>query len=294
MHRWDYVKPPYHKAEWRNVLDIKSSKNVKIIGLALANSGGDGIYLGRTKTGGTNENVLIKDVVCDGNYRQGISVITARNLLIENTVMKNTAGTSPQAGIDFEPNSADEELVNCVIRDCVSENNASRGYLFALPHLTGKSAPLSVKFANCIARGSSGVALAFITGNEHADGPLTGTVEFVNCTFSVGAGPAVTVDRKPASGVRVRFVKCRIVNPAVRAPTTPPILFRARKGDTLNVGGVAFEDCVLEDAIDRPIMKYVDLSDSLRLIDVTGTLTVVRKGRETLHKFTQAYLDSLR
>ena len=93
MHRADYDDPTrYEKAEWRHVLSIRSSKNIEVHGLTLALSGGDGIYLGVSKRGVPDENVVIQDVVCDRNYRQGISVIAARNLLIENTVMKNTAG----------------------------------------------------------------------------------------------------------------------------------------------------------------------------------------------------------
>jgi len=52
-----------------------------------------GLYFGSAQAGVTNNDVHIKDVVCDGNYSQGISMITAENLLIEDTVLKNTAGT---------------------------------------------------------------------------------------------------------------------------------------------------------------------------------------------------------
>ena len=110
-----------------------SSKNIKVLGLTLALSGGDGIYLGVSKTGVPSENVVIKDVICDRNYRQGISVISARNLLIENTIMRDTGGTPPAAGIDFEPNEASERIVRCVMRNCVAENNQGDGYVFYLP-----------------------------------------------------------------------------------------------------------------------------------------------------------------
>ena len=42
----DYQNPPYKKGEWRHALNIKSSKNVLVENLLLADSGGDGIYLG--------------------------------------------------------------------------------------------------------------------------------------------------------------------------------------------------------------------------------------------------------
>ena len=45
MYRDDYAKAPYPKAEWRNVLDFKGCSNIKVYGLTLAESGGDGILL---------------------------------------------------------------------------------------------------------------------------------------------------------------------------------------------------------------------------------------------------------
>ena len=120
MWRDDYDRPPYAKAEWRHALSIRSCSNVCISGLSIIESGGDGIYLGVSQKGVPNTDVEIRDVVCDRNYRQGISVISAKNLLIENTVLQATAGTAPMAGIDFEPNHSAEPLVNCVMRNCLS------------------------------------------------------------------------------------------------------------------------------------------------------------------------------
>ncbi|MBD3291384.1 MAG: hypothetical protein GF393_00560, partial [Armatimonadia bacterium] len=131
MWQEDYDNPDlYEKAEWRHCLSIRGSKNIEVLGLTLRDSGGDGIYLGRS--GETNNGIHIKDVICDNNYRQGISVITCENLLIEDTIMRNTSGTPPQAGIDFEPNRPDEKLVNVVMRNCLTENNNSTGYTFYL------------------------------------------------------------------------------------------------------------------------------------------------------------------
>ena len=125
MHRDDYDGPDYEKAEWRHVLSFRGCTDVTVEGLTLSESGGDGVYLGTGRNRQTNRNVILRDVVCDRNYRQGISVITAENLLIENCVLKNTAGTAPAAGIDFEPNHPWERLVNWVMRDGVIEDNQS-------------------------------------------------------------------------------------------------------------------------------------------------------------------------
>ncbi|NUQ01248.1 MAG: right-handed parallel beta-helix repeat-containing protein [Armatimonadetes bacterium] len=139
MQRADYDGPDYKHAEWRHCLSLKSCSNVRVEGLTLAESGGDGIYLGTAKQWVTNLNVTIKDVVLDKNYRQGISVITAENLLIENTIMRDTAGTAPMAGIDFEPNHPQERLLNVVMRNCVTENNKGGGFVYYVPNLDASS-----------------------------------------------------------------------------------------------------------------------------------------------------------
>ena len=136
MNKADYQKPPYEPAEWRHGLSILSSSNVLVEDLTIEFTGGDGIYLGVCKAGVTCSAVTIRRVLCYENHRQGISVITARNLLIEDTIMRDTNGTAPQAGIDFEPNLANEELTNCVMRRCICEGNAGDGYEFYLPNLT--------------------------------------------------------------------------------------------------------------------------------------------------------------
>ncbi|MBO7679464.1 MAG: right-handed parallel beta-helix repeat-containing protein, partial [Thermoguttaceae bacterium] len=127
MRKSDYHKEPYEKSEWRHGICLRAVKNVRIENLVIRSTGGDGIYLGAGKGGAPCEDVTIRGVICDDNNRQGISVISAKNLLIENCVLSNTRGTAPESGIDFEPNAANECLINCVMRGCVMENNAGDG-----------------------------------------------------------------------------------------------------------------------------------------------------------------------
>ena len=47
MHKSDYFKPPYEKSEWCHALSFLSCRRVKIEGLAIRDSGGDAIYVGR-------------------------------------------------------------------------------------------------------------------------------------------------------------------------------------------------------------------------------------------------------
>lgn len=291
MHRADYANPElYEKAEWRHTLSIRSSSNVKVYGLTLAESGGDGIYLGITTRGVTNKDIHIKDVVCESHYRQGISVISAENLLIEDTVMRNTKGTAPQAGIDFEPNHADERLVNVVMRNCLSENNTGDGYMLYLRPLKKASEPLSVRFENCRAVDNYGAG-ARIINNNLPEEAVTGRVVFADCTLEGGTRPAITVDGNPPSGLAIRYEDVTIINPSADEPAMTPIQFRSGRDSEQPIGGVTFENVRIQDALERNPMGYLDSAGGLPLEAIDGTLIAVHGEREERLPLTPELLD---
>jgi len=150
MRKRDYQRRPYEKAEWRHAISIRGCNDVSIEGLTIRSSGGDGIYIGRGKGSNTYcENIVVKNVVLDDHHRQGISVISVRNLLIENVQIYNTSGTLPRSGIDFEPNRRDELLENCIVRECEIAGNRGPGILFSLQNLYPESHPVSIVIENC-------------------------------------------------------------------------------------------------------------------------------------------------
>jgi len=288
MQRAAYDSADYTHAEWRHVLNFHGCSNVTVLGLTLADSGGDGIYLGAGRDGQTNRDVVIRDVVCDRNYRQGISVITAENLLIENCVLKNTKGTPPAAGIDFEPNRPSERLVNCVMRKCTIEDN--HGYaihIYARP-LDGTSTPMSIRIEDCVTRGTNARSASVVTSCGEA-GPVQGLVEFVNCRFEDVGQTGINIGSKPPRGAKVRLVNCTLADPADKPIPSASILFSTRQGDLENVGGVEFVNCTIRQRVDRPVMRFDDLLGA-RLLDVTGTLIVEREGQRTVHTLDENLL----
>lgn len=291
MWRDDYDDPEqYKKAEWRHVVNLRSCENVQILGLTLAESGGDGIYLGVGGKRGPNTNILIQDVVCDQNYRQGISVISARGLLIERCVLKNTDGTAPRAGIDFEPNHPKEEITDCVMRDCLVENNAGDGYLFALQQLDSTSKPVSVKLENCRSVGNRSGFRIHAT-NRAGNEPVKGEVVAVNCEFIGSESSALAIGPKPAKGCQVRFERSRIVDSTVERPELAPILLQTRSADPDDAGGVTFVDCTIVDPVKRQPISFHDSAGGRKLVDVSGTLTVEHAGQSETVTLDQATID---
>ncbi|TWU17314.1 hypothetical protein Pla52o_53200 [Novipirellula galeiformis] len=293
MWKADYHSDAYTNSEWRHCVSLLSCSNVKIHGLTLADSGGDGIYLGVAKRGVTNTDVHIKDVICDGNNRQGISVISAENLLIEDTVLKNTSGTAPQAGIDFEPNHPGEKVVNCVMRNCVAENNAGGAYVLYLRPLDATSTPISVRIENCVSRGNNAVSASITTANGGPQGAPEGLVEFINCRFEDSGRAGISVRDMPVNSCRVRFENCVLADASDEPKRATPILFAAAADSTQDLGGVEFVDCKLVEPVDRPLMSFTDYAGELKVLDVTGTLNVVRNGQQRAVPITEKLLDEL-
>ena len=79
MWREDYANLSlgYTKGEWRSGLHLTSSSNVTVKHLTISNTGGDGVYV-KVLT-----DSRLHNITTTGAYRNGLSVISAENLLID-------------------------------------------------------------------------------------------------------------------------------------------------------------------------------------------------------------------
>ncbi|MEZ6148246.1 MAG: right-handed parallel beta-helix repeat-containing protein [Planctomycetaceae bacterium] len=292
MRKADYQQPPYQRAEWRMGLRVMGCQNVTVEGLRIESSGGDGIYIGSSGKNRWCEDVTIRDCVCFDNHRQGMSVISAQNLLVENCQFTGTSGTPPEAGIDFEADSEDERFVNCVVRNCTFESNSGHAILIYLKPMTSNSEPVSIRVENCHSRmGTPGMTPADFENRETSgwsgmsvgaigdDGP-DGLIEFLDCTTQNSGKEGVKVFDKSADRVKVRFVRCKWSNPWVsrhRSDSSPcvPVLIQLRRPEiTRRPGGIEFIDCHVFDDRFAPVVEYTQNDSHLGLFDVTGNLTV--------------------
>jgi hypothetical protein len=71
--------------------------------------------------------VHIRKVTSTNNRRQGMSILAARDLVVENSTFENTGGTPPSAGIDVEPGGGGRCVQNAVFSDNAYRGNAGRG-----------------------------------------------------------------------------------------------------------------------------------------------------------------------
>lgn len=142
------------KGEWGMGISIISSSGVQIINANIRDCWGDGIYLGESR-GIANHNITINNGIIDNNRRNGISVISADGLYISNTVLANTHGTNPQAGIDFEPNRNNNKLKDIKLKNIYTFNNFHQGVFFCLNNLNGGKNNTSIRLENHIDRGGT-------------------------------------------------------------------------------------------------------------------------------------------
>ena len=285
MWKADYQSADYDKSEWRHSLAFWSCENVTITGLTLDESGGDGIYLGSSKASEPCRRFVIKDVSCLNHHRQGISVISADGLLIENCELKGTSGTAPQAGIDFEPNHEGERVKDCVMRNCKLEGNAGGGFLFALSKLTAASAPISISIENCSSTGDK-YPIYVSLSTPHG---VAGSIDFRKCQFAKSTDDGVLLRNKGLHAAKVAFDHCSFTELNVKDPDGAPIRFRS-EGIASSAGGVVFRDCVVEDSKDRRPIDFND-SGALKLSDVTGRITVKHAGKTTAYDLSDDLMN---
>jgi parallel beta-helix repeat protein len=96
-------------------LVLRGSHHVVVEGVTATDFWGDGFHLGHSflfgdgseavdgGPDGSNAAIRFSGCVANNNRRQGMSIVQAADVLVENCTFKNTHGTPPEAGIDLEP-----------------------------------------------------------------------------------------------------------------------------------------------------------------------------------------------
>ncbi len=284
--------PAYRPSESRHVLRIFRSRDVLVQDLRFADSGGDGVYLGDAWVNHPEEpqvhvlvqRLTLRRVECADNYRQGMTVTGVWGLRVESSVFRDTRGTPPGWGIDFEPNNAFGAIRDVVIRDSRFIDNARAGIGFAMGHFASAE-PIEVAVLDSeisgAAGGSDGVKIHNLDDGRVADiyfrGLRVADIDFYGLFFSGknGATARVTLEdcvlRRTAR--RATWPRRNDAGAIVELPTAP-VFFTKAYVDRY-VGGVRVVDCTIYDDADRPAVYVLPRDDGLKAVrDVTGRLFV--------------------
>lgn len=119
--------------EWGYGISLTGARNSTIQDVHISRCWGDGInvqalysdYQNKTTTGHCR-NIIIKNVVCDSNRRQGMSIEGCIGISVSDSRFINTGiiqSTLPTAGIDIEPWFDTEVVKDVQINNCVFADN---------------------------------------------------------------------------------------------------------------------------------------------------------------------------
>jgi len=254
MRKDDYTSRGYEKGEWRHGICLQGATNVKIRGVRIERTGGDGIYIGPTWDADRNTctNIRVADCTLRDNHRQGITVVSGVDVRIENCLITGTSGTAPQAGVDLEPSHPDDRLTAIHLKHIVAEGNAGSGLLANLSRLSRKSEPISVRIEHCLVRDSVQPGLRVLLHEEHG---ARGWIEFVDCTVEGTQYAGAAVVWNTDTHLQLRFDHCRWADVA-RKSGQPPIWLELSGSESSRAEpSVEFKDSIVFDHKQRDAIR---------------------------------------
>lgn len=284
------IDPDYDVGEWRMVVMLRSASDISIEGLTLRDSGGDGVYVGGARSDDPTglptycSNITLRNVACDNNRRCGLAVITVEGLLAEGCAFINTSGTSPECGVDFEPNGPanwpGQRISNVTLRDCVFTGNNRSNVLAALMFMDLTFPPVSilldrVRVGAHVAAGTWPNLRVIGPGVEDPGGVIEVRDALIHPTPL--AGSVGVFHNKAYDGLQVRFTRTGMWSWDTERVGFGPISIGPVHGDIVpEYGNVAWTDSSLFTNIENPFLHaYLEPPDSLGMANLQGDLTVV-------------------
>jgi hypothetical protein len=163
-----------------------------------------------------SDNVTIEDSIFSNNRRQGSSITGQVNhLYYLRDHFTNTVGTAPQSGIDIEPNSPGDYLLDVNIDDCYTDANAGDGLMISTWLMSSASQPVGVTVLRHHSTGNQRYGYVGINSDpSNAPGAI-----LIKDSFSDQSGSAGAVGRfYSANGASFTFQNLTVTNPHVNGP----------------------------------------------------------------------------
>jgi Secretion system C-terminal sorting domain/Right handed beta helix region len=280
-------KPEYaslNNSEFRHCLALNNCVNFSILGLTFRDSGGDGIYIGG-ETNGNNlgycDTVFIEDVQCINNYRQGMSIISVQNMILRNSSFSDTIGTLPEAGIDIEPNAANQRVKNLNIESCSFTNNGFSGISVGLFNLKSSSTPVSINVKDCFFKnncrpGNTYSKSEIFVGADDFD-PVQGNLLFERC-FIEKSNYSAYYSRKTNNAFATKFKNCVFQNVSqLQIPNNNPIFLEVPSYSlsSPNLGGYIFENVYISYPTNFNFFRVFGAPTLQGIANISGNFTVV-------------------
>lgn len=291
------IDPDYLDGEWRHTISIVRGEHVRIAGLTLADSGGDGVFVGGNWLEDENHRpsrgVLIEDCLFEDHRRQGVSVISVDGLLIRRCTFRDigaTSGTDPMAGIDFEPDIPVHQLIDCRVEDCVFIDNRGSNYSTGvhsyLGNLDETSSPVDITLErlDVTSAVTDGSAVAVRGPNTDAGPPTTFVLRDITIDTTRGIGLLISSNALHTS---VLLERVTLSNTHRDAPAWlgAPIYLEGQLPGIGEYGGITFVDCTIVDDRARPFIKVYEDRDHVGMPpsnarNISGNIRVINPNPE--------------
>lgn len=171
--------------QWGMGIWINNSQNISIYGTKVVECWGDGIYIGN-RNRHTSSNILIDGGIFDNNRRNGISIISGKNITVKNSLLSNANGQNPRSGIDIEPNTNADILEEITLDGITTFNNGIHGIIVSLGNLDGISRKnVSIIIDNHKDFGSAvGLGFSLTKPGKSRSSNLTGAIDVKNSFYN--------------------------------------------------------------------------------------------------------------
>jgi len=146
--------------EQRHNLHIINSQRITVTDLTTQNAKGDGIYIGDDVTGASSD-LTFSNLLVTGNHRNGESISAGKRVRHFGCRYTANGGTSPQSGVDIEPNTdaANWESIDFV--SCIFDANVWDGVLVQAKSGAPTARQAGVHFTDCHSIGNGTGASGF-------------------------------------------------------------------------------------------------------------------------------------
>ncbi len=250
-------KSEYIDGEWRHVFKLRGCSNITIENLILSNSGGDGISITNSIKKEYSENIIVNNIKSTNNKRQGISIISGKDIHITNSEFTDTVGTAPGAGVDIEPNNEHNIIQNVCFENCYFARNFYAGIGIALVHQTSKSRPVSIVFKDCIIENNfskeNNRIPAEIIIKTHKTDPVKGLVVFERCEIK-NSNWGMLYAKKNVNSFDLVFKDCK-ASEIIGNKVSPAIFLEvAHYRKSADFGGIEFDNLNLKYNSDAPVI----------------------------------------
>ena len=281
MNKQEYINLN-DNSEWRHIIALNGCNNFEIFGFELLDSGGDAIEIsGIWQQPIPSTNIHIKNCKIDNNYRQGISITSAQNVLIEHCNISNTSGTPPAFGIDLEPDYAYDVIQNINIKNCRITNNEGGGILLAFWQLDQTTNPVSVNITDCYIGSNQNQGIVI---DINSNGPVQGYANFERCVIENQQGNAIFSNKRESLLLTFKDIVIRNVGTNGGNYDMPIFIQKQFDYTGFPLGNIIFDKIFIDDSLfDRKFLDISHWNSSTQIENVTGDFYIYNPNGATYY-----------